>query len=142
MKTCRKCGVEKPLADFHVRKDGGCGERPRSDCKLCFNRANLARYAADPHAKERHRWTSRRHALSKKYGLSTVQYEELLSKTAGRCEICDAPPLPHRFHHIDHDHTTGAVRGVLCTDCNRGLGGFRDDPELLARALRYLKGEL
>ena len=59
--------------------------------------------------------------------------------TSGRCAICLAPP-PSAFekaHALDHDHRTGAVRGLLCRRCNTGIGNFRDDQRLLASAILY-----
>ncbi|MEV4708088.1 endonuclease VII domain-containing protein [Actinoplanes sp. NPDC049316] len=57
-------------------------------------------------------------------------------RRGGVCAICggDDP------QHLDHDHRTGEVRGILCFNCNGGLGQFRDDPVLLADAIAYLKG--
>ncbi len=67
--------------------------------------------------------------------MSPADREALLAAQDGRCAICHevAPRLA-----IDHDHSTGAVRGILCDPCNMGLGHFRDNPELLAEAIRYL----
>ena len=58
----------------------------------------------------------------------------------GRCLICKCD-LPERLasRHLDHDHETGKIRGVLCIDCNHGLGKFRDEPDLLLRAVVYLR---
>ena len=65
----------------------------------------------------------------------------------GRCAICGG--TGERVHkgvksglYIDHDHDTGKIRGLLCHDCNSGLGHFRDNPALLLKALRYLKNAI
>lgn len=56
------------------------------------------------------------------------------------CAICEAPTWEHQKRlHVDHDHATGAVRGLLCSTCNLALGGFKDSPQLLESALRYLQ---
>lgn len=70
-------------------------------------------------------------------GLEEGAYLELFAKQGGRCAICTATPKKKRFA-IDHDHATGTVRGLLCDNCNNGLGRFGDSPELLATARDYL----
>jgi hypothetical protein len=58
----------------------------------------------------------------------------------GRCAICKSPLSEgQKGHAVDHCHTTGTVRGLLCPSCNLGLGKFRDDPQLLSEAVRYLQ---
>ena len=54
------------------------------------------------------------------------------------CELCGDPPN-YRSLHLDHDHKTGKFRGWLCSKCNQGLGLFKDNPELLMKAVEYLK---
>ena len=67
------------------------------------------------------------------------EYAELLERQGGVCAICRQPEsVPGRSLAVDHDHATGAVRGLLCGRCNRALGYFRDDPALLAAAITYL----
>ncbi|MGC5310826.1 endonuclease VII domain-containing protein [Micromonospora zamorensis] len=64
------------------------------------------------------------------------EFQELLAEQGGLCAICGgADP-----QHLDHDHRTGWVRGILCFNCNGGLGQFRDSPMRLARAITYLRG--
>ena len=79
--------------------------------------------------------------LRSKYGISTVEYAALGSA----CHICGMETFSgrHETHgvatrHIDHDHASGIVRGILCSRCNHGLGNFRDDCDLLTRAIKYL----
>lgn len=93
------------------------------------NAYNAAYRARNP---EKVKAWSKKFRVRRLYGLTLEQYDEL--KARG-CALCGAPDSLH----IDHDHETGIVRGVLCQNCNRGLGMFRDDPDLLVRAADYLK---
>jgi hypothetical protein len=73
------------------------------------------------------------------YGWDLAKYNEVLASQGGVCAICSSPPLAYKRHHIDHCHTTGKVRGILCNNCNTALGGFRDSPDNLRRAALYLE---
>lgn len=81
----------------------------------------------------------------KKYGLTGEQYDEMFLRQNNRCAICNKEE-DHKHHStgkvrklaIDHCHKTGKVRGLLCTSCNHGLGRFKDDVELLRKAIDYL----
>lgn len=79
--------------------------------------------------------------LHRRYGITLAQYEELLSQQAGTCAICSRPAKPHRALAVDHSHTSGSVRGLLCDPCNAALGAFQDSPKVLTRALAYLLKE-
>lgn len=70
------------------------------------------------------------------YGLSTEAYEAMFAEQGGKCAICRRPPSGAL--HVDHDHETGAVRSLLCSDCNTGLGLFQEAPALLRAAEEYL----
>ena len=72
--------------------------------------------------------------------MTLSQYDELLDRQQGCCAICgtDIPGGRGRFH-VDHDHDTGEIRGLLCWQCNGGLGKFKDSPALLDRAASYLE---
>ena len=88
----------------------------------------------------------------KRYGISPTQYRELLAKQGGGCAICGATNSPdvcktarsstgRRRLHVDHDHKTGVVRGLLCSSCNIALGKFRDDASIIERAAMYLRSQ-
>lgn len=74
----------------------------------------------------------------RKYGISIERYDEMVAAQCGKCLICNLVPNSHRLA-VDHCHVTGNVRGLLCSQCNAGLGLLRDDPERLRAALRYLE---
>lgn len=82
---------------------------------------------------------ARRRERERKYGLEAGDYERLSDANGGACWICDRPEsVPGRSLAIDHDHQTGAVRGLLCTRCNQVLGRMADDADLLRKAAAYL----
>ncbi len=85
----------------------------------------------------------RRGQYRRQYGITIEEYDEMLEAQNYRCAICrdkDPGGRSSRFH-IDHDHVTGEVRGLLCVNCNNGLGRFKDDLLVLREAIRYLEGE-
>jgi hypothetical protein len=161
MKPCRKCGVVKPLEDFYrmaTMRDGH-----RHDCKACNLEAKRQRYLADPaFVKARvKRWQQenperlnayrrarrmepevkereRAGHLKRKYGMTIEQYDAMLLAQGGGCFICGRPPRDDSSLHVDHDHSTGKVRGILCFCCNNALADFREDTDLLRKAIGYL----
>ncbi len=81
--------------------------------------------------------------LLKNYGIDSEEYDGLLSSQNGVCAICRQPEMLKRRGKtaplsVDHDHTTGKIRGLLCSRCNTGLGLFRDDTKLLKAATWYI----
>ena len=106
---------------------------------------NRAYYAANKdkfkeYAAANKRRTSDWH-LTRKYGITSDQRDEMLEKQDFKCAICaDTSPGGRGTWHVDHCHTSGKVRGLLCYRCNQGLGYFRDNTEFLDKAKEYLKG--
>lgn len=79
--------------------------------------------------------------LKRRYGLSQEDYDLILAEQNGRCAICGSEDPFDRWgkFHVDHDHLTGYVRGLLCSNCNIGLGQFKDNPMMLKQAIQYLE---
>lgn len=92
--------------------------------KDCYTPEQRAKYVRD--------WT-----LQRKYGIDLQEYERMLSDQGGKCAICDAPPNGDSLS-VDHCHSSGAVRGLLCVSCNQMLGYAKDKPTTLERAIAYL----
>ena len=74
----------------------------------------------------------------RKYGITAEEYEQRLALQNGVCGICDSQFRNTRDEHIDHDHVTGQVRGILCSGCNKALGNFKDSPEIILKAAEYI----
>ncbi len=74
--------------------------------------------------------------LKTKYGITLEYYNSLCTKQKNSCAICKKPSVKVSLA-VDHNHKTGAVRGLLCSNCNRGLGHFQDDKKLLLKAIKY-----
>lgn len=147
-KICSKCNTTKAIGDFHKQSDKKDGLR--SQCKDCTNKRNLAKYHSCSKTKRSHHMASRKHSLWKNYGITLEHYDTMLAAQDGRCLICMSdkpwgfvvkPKRATEFFCVDHDHTTGEVRGLLCQPCNKGLGSFKDNPDYLRAAIKYLEGE-
>lgn len=84
---------------------------------------------------------NRRYRLKNKYGLTESDFQTMLDGQGGGCAICHTTSPGGRAQQfcVDHDHTTGRVRGILCSECNNGIGKLGDDPALLEAAARYLR---
>ena len=138
IKICKTCKESKPITEFHKRKDGKAGTR--SSCIVCMRKKHLEYYHSRG-GKELQADRSYKHNL-KKYGLTEEDYKSLLEGQQGRCAICRSDETQRtntRYNlFVDHCHATGKVRGLLCHHCNVGLGHFKDQQELLNKAIEYL----
>lgn len=80
-----------------------------------------------------------RKRLLKQYGLTPEQYNQILIAQDHKCALCFSPnPGSKGTFHVDHDHKTNQVRGLLCHSCNTALGLFKDNPQILQLAIAYL----
>lgn len=157
-KFCTKCGEYKTLSRFG--QTGG-GKR-RSHCKECHCKAEADRRQRNPQVvadqkkreyarnSERYRAYQREYRrkhpervremkLRIQYGMTSQEWDALHEAQGGRCAICRRPSLDGKPLRVDHDHKTGAVRGLLCSPCNTGLGQFQDEPKRLEKAAEYLR---
>ncbi len=111
-KICSRCGGTGP---FYTKK------KPHNSwCVKCYKEKTL------------------QYNRKSLYGITQEEYDQLLKQHRGRCAICKGTNNGKTLH-VDHDHRTGKVRGLLCTNCNHGIGKFGDDPQLMCTAIRYLK---
>jgi hypothetical protein len=145
-KVCNLCLKEKPLSQFYS-KQGKCKEC----CKIASKEWNLnnkeKRRSIHKKWSDRNRdyirKTTRAAQLKSLYGITVSKYNELLSLQNGVCAICQTPPnMNGRTNtnlHVDHNHKTGSLRGLLCSRCNLSIGKFEDNPLLLRAAADYLE---
>lgn len=110
----------------------------RSMCKSCFSKKGNEWQQKNKEKSDIHK---RNHSLMKFYGISHEEFEQILAFQGGVCAICKLAISDPRGYrpHVDHDHATKNVRGVLCNLCNVGLGGFRDNIDNLKSAIAYLE---
>lgn len=80
-----------------------------------------------------------RRRRQRKYGISEEEISAIVAGQGGVCAICFGPPAAYGKFAVDHDHSTGEVRGLLCSTCNSGIGLLQDDPVVLESAARYLR---
>jgi hypothetical protein len=119
---------EKILAESRAYKKRTKEERKR--------RLRL-RLAMDPEYREKRKASRRATALKGRYGITPQHYDLMLKEQGGACAICGEQPDGHLY--VDHCHTTGKVRGLLCQRCNTGLGSFNDDLGRTMGASAYLR---
>lgn len=135
-KSCNACGVVKPYTEFHKHTNGGTVGGVANTCKLCRNAQRMAQRAQDPTSTKSIRERSRVWRL---YGIREADLVAMREAQGGVCKLCGEPNKTKRGSlHIDHCHTTGKVRGLLCHNCNLMLGHARDNVDVLKAAIDYL----
>ncbi|WTS96435.1 endonuclease VII domain-containing protein [Streptomyces sp. NBC_00096] len=117
-KLCRQRGEVKPHGEWHENTSASDGLSTR--CKAC--RAVQGRAGH----------------LKRNYGITEAERDAMIAAQGGVCVLCQESPA----EHVDHDHRTGKVRGVLRFGCNAGIGQLKDRPDVLRRAAAYVEGNL
>lgn len=115
--ACRICSEVKPLSEYEERNDSG---KHRTECRDCRATAEVAR----------------------RYSITVPEVLGLYESAGNRCQICGTDGKDHATFKrlvVDHDHATGEVRGLLCANCNSGIGQFKDSISLLEAAKQYLQ---
>jgi hypothetical protein len=125
VKRCPRCGTYKHFNDFP--KNRASRDGLGTYCKPCHG-------VGVKKSVELHHGGHRPYLLKLRYGIDAAKAEALLRAQDGKCAVC-GDPSPE---HVDHDHLSGDVRGILCFNCNGALGRFEDDPEIMERAIEYL----
>jgi len=128
-KRCPRCGVTKALEEFARNRSTKSGYG--GYCKPCHNSV-VAENRQKNYGDSRSFWLNRR------YRVDSAQVAWMILRQGGVCRLCRSG----KPEHVDHDHRTKRVRGILCFNCNRGLGKFGDDLELMGRAAEYLERAL
>ncbi|MCK5612564.1 endonuclease VII domain-containing protein [Candidatus Pacearchaeota archaeon] len=148
-RICKRCGVERPITDFHIVKE--CLEGRRPVCKFCIRKQQKKRYDDNAEfARARQRRYNARNPqvmrqinLKKKYGIVIEEYNIMFESQGGVCLICGCSETVKRNDKIknlavDHNHVTGKVRGLLCQKCNQALGLLGENPVVIKSLLEYI----
>jgi len=153
MKFCHTCQSSKTLDEFQDAKGKNGKTYKCRECKACTalrrNAIRRAKYASNPEVRAKAIAYNKAHpemlAKSKRkshwknLGIADPELAyEYYEKHDGKCEICRNVCETGKNLAMDHNHQTGEIRGMLCNLCNRGLGLFKDNPELLTKAIEYL----
>lgn len=137
-KKCSGCEIEKSLNEFYNDKKGLYGKGYK--CSSCSDESGKKYTLMNV---EKVRIARRRRLLKRNYNMSLETYNALFSSQGGQCAICRKPLVKNTKNnaptHVDHNHVTGEVRGILCTQCNSGLGHFKDKIEVMRLAIKYLE---
>jgi len=119
LKTCKCCKQTKPLEFFYSTFSIKYKRTQyQSNCKDCYRAVQL----------------------QKRYGVDELEYNKQLARQNHSCMICGVHhSTQSKALQVDHDHSTGKLRGILCGKCNRALGLVNDNVETLTRMIKYLQ---
>lgn len=145
-KVCSDCKRDLPISDFYVGTYGSGGLQ--SSCKSCQKEKSKNWKKSNPDQvrnTSKAWWEKNKNrikdlTLRRDYGISLEEYEVFLSNQKGVCAICKNPSTEGKGRlDVDHNHSTGRVRGLLCNSCNRGIGFLKDCPSTLRAAADYIE---
>ncbi|AZV02296.1 endonuclease VII [Pectobacterium phage Arno18] len=152
VKVCSCCKVEKPLSEFG--KDASKRDGLNSCCKRCRVNKNKEYRKANPERvigvrRKYYKANSekmREDSLKYKYKITLTEYNSMFAQQGGVCKICGMKETAIGHYSgevkrlaVDHCHSTGVVRGLLCSRCNTAIGKMHDSPELLRKAADYIE---
>lgn len=135
-KKCSSCMETMPAEAFALDKTTSTGLNSR--CRPCHSAYYKNYYGK---TKEKHRNKARANHLKRVYKIDATTFEAILQVQGGGCAICGETKCSTNKRHlcVDHNHKTGAIRGILCDTCNVGIGNLKDDVKLLRNAIAYLQ---
>jgi hypothetical protein len=133
-KWCSRCECWLPHSSFG--KNGWTKSGLQAYCEKCRG-GYQSRYAKKPEVRRKLTAYNLNYVRRRFLNASAEDVQRIWERQNYCCAICSSS-IPINAH-LDHDHKTGEVRGLLCPGCNHGLGKFKDDPELLLKAIEYLK---
>ena len=147
IKTCPKCKKSHPATSEFFHKDPSKSGGLESWCREC---KNSARRCANPilnrekvvdwkkRNPEKTRLQKRKRRLKVNFGLTLEQYDQMYEAQGGVCAACGGINPDDKRLAVDHNHKTGKVRGLLCSNCNLAIGNLKESPELFIKVLHYL----
>lgn len=146
-KICTKCTISKDLSFFaphKAYKDGystWCRECLSERASLWSKKNSMQRQENQRKYGKRRPEVKQNSKFKQRYGISLDKFNEMSDNQKDQCLICKKHKSDNKNNKlfVDHCHSTKKVRGLLCDNCNKGLGCFRDDPSLLTKAMEYLK---
>lgn len=138
---CTKCEQEKDKNEFRIRETLKRGYQ--SWCKSCENDLNKSNYIPKP---KRNRepydpLKALKRMLKYRYNLTYDEYKDIYNNQKGKCAICGTEKIlgTKKGLLVDHDHNTNKIRGLLCTDCNSGIGKLKENIQILQNSITYLQ---
>ena len=133
VKVCTKCGEYKSFDEFGLHGRSPDGRKPT--CKLCYTT-----YSKSYRQVELFKYTSTLRRWRVKYNTTESCIRNVMDKQRGCCAICGKSFSWTCTYDVDHDHDSGSIRGLLCNQCNQGIGLLGDTEEGIFKALQYLQG--
>lgn len=136
--NCRDCGEVLEIHNIVANSLNGIANR----CRTCWNKYCLERYhsrKSNPDYKAKRDQSLTNSHYKRKYGITLEQYEYQLNIQLGGCAVCKQACETGNRLAVDHNHSTGKIRGLLCKNCNIALGALKEDEDLIWNMLEYLK---
>ena len=130
-KTCPSCKRILARSEFYINPKGHA-----SYCKECKQAKRKAWFDTPAGKAMRARRDHTEEHLKARYGMTVSEYNQLLERANGVCEICCKPT--NKKLYVDHCHGSNKIRGLLCRSCNLVLGFANDNPDVLVKAVEYL----
>lgn len=141
-KVCTRCKIEQPITNFYVANSKAHNNNPVSGykcrCKKCVLLTNKEYYETEKGYKKKIEKAWKENGIN----ITVEEYNALLKKQNGVCAICGVTANSNGTRLcVDHCHTTGVIRGILCHNCNTTLGRVNDDISILQKCIEYLSNE-